>query len=74
MLSIILATVGVGVFIYGFLITFGFIKTDVSKDSDMDKRLMSEKSRYFIGRYNSGIQFMMAGAAAAFLGAILYFS
>jgi hypothetical protein len=40
-------------------------------DSEMDKRLMSKETRYFMGRYYAGIQFMGAGLGAVLLGLIL---
>jgi|GEM_PF-3594905 len=72
MLGIIIAIFGVAVFLYGILITFGFLKTDVSKDLAIDKKLFSEQARYFLARYSGGIRLMSGGAAAIFLGTILY--
>jgi branched-subunit amino acid permease len=62
---------GVVSFIYGALNILGLTKNDASKDSEMDKRLMSKKTRYFMGRYYAGIQFMGAGLGAILLGLIL---
>lgn len=73
-MAIFLITVGIISLIYGFLSVFGRIKEDISKDSEMDKKLFSKKTRYFIGRYYAGFQFIIAGFGAIALGLILYFS
>ncbi len=72
MLAIIILVTGAMIFLYGVLISFGFIKTDVSGDSEIDKKLLTEKERYFWGRYNAGLQLIAAGAVAIFLGVTLY--
>jgi hypothetical protein len=73
-MAIFLVVAGIGSLIYGLLNILGLTKTDVSKDSDMDKKLMSEETRYFIGRYFAGIQLTAAGLGAIALGLIIYFS
>jgi hypothetical protein len=40
----------------------------------MDKRLFSDKNRYFIGRYWAGVQGIIAGIGAIGLGLILHFA
>jgi hypothetical protein len=72
-MSLFLIVSGVACLIYGTLTVFGFTNDDITKDSDLDKKLFSEKSRYFLGRYFSGIKLMAAGAGAIVLGLILYF-
>ncbi len=52
----------------------GFTKTDVSRSSEIDKKLIFDKSRYIIGRYIGTIQLVIAGFGAIGLGMILYFS
>lgn len=74
MWGIIILIVGVVLVVYGSLITFGFIKTDISKNSEFDKKLISKKDRYFLGRYNDGIQFIIAGLVAIFIGLVIYLS
>jgi len=64
--------VGVISFFYGLFSVFGIIKEDTSKDSEMDKKLLSEETRYFIGRYYAGSQFIMVGIGTVVLGYILY--
>jgi hypothetical protein len=39
----------------------------------MDKRLISEKNRYFIGRYLAEVKFIIGGLGAIALGVALYF-
>lgn len=73
MIGIIITICGVTMFIYGLLITLGVIKTDTSKDSEVDKKLISEKDRYLLGRYNAGFQFIIAGVGAIVLGLAIYF-
>jgi hypothetical protein len=72
-MAIFLVVAGIGSLIYGLLNILGLTKTDVSKDSDMDKKLMSEETRYFLGRYYTGFKFISAGAGAIALGLIIYF-
>ena len=72
MLGIIIIAAGIFALIYGGMVTFGFIKTDISRDAAIDKRLLSDKSRYFLSRYNAGIQLMIAGAFAIFLGIVVH--
>ena len=71
-MAILLIVAGIVSLIYGILNILGRTKNDVSKDSEMDKKLMSEKTRYFMGRYYAGIQFMGAGLGAILLGLIFY--
>lgn len=73
-MDIFFIVVGIAGVLYGALTFFGHIKTDVSRSSEMDKKLLSEKNRYFIGRYLSGFQFVIAGLGAIALGIILYIS
>jgi hypothetical protein len=73
-MAIFLILAGTVSFTYGLLNILGLTKTYVSKDSDMDKKLMSEETRYFIGRYFAGIQLTAAGLGAIALGLIIYFS
>jgi hypothetical protein len=73
-MAIFLILAGIVSLIYGGLNILGLTKNDVSKDSEMDKKLMSEETRYFIGRYYAGIQFMGAGLGAIALGLIIHFS
>jgi hypothetical protein len=73
-MAIFLILAGTVSFIYGLLNILGLTKTDVSRDSDMDKKLMSKETRYFISRYFAGIQFIGAGLGAIALGLIIYFS
>jgi hypothetical protein len=72
MMGIIITIIGIITFVWGFRVTFGFIKTDISKDPEIDKKLLSERSRYFLGRYSAGIELMAAGAGAIFLGIVLF--
>jgi hypothetical protein len=73
-MAIFFIVAGVVAFVYGAMTALGVIKTDISKDSSYDKKYLSQKSRYFIGRYWSGMQGMIAGIGAVGLGLILYFS
>jgi len=72
--SLILIIGGVAAFVYGLLVFFGVIKTDVTKDSEMDKKIfrLSDKTRYFIGRYYAGIQGIIGGLGLVLLGIILF--
>jgi hypothetical protein len=56
------------------LSVLGRTKQDLSKDTELDKKIFSEKSRYFIGRYYAGFQFVIAGLGAIALGLIILFS
>jgi hypothetical protein len=69
-MAIFLILAGIVSFIYGVLNILGLTNNDVSKDSEMDKRLMSKETRYFMGRYYAGIQFVGAGLGAVLLGLI----
>jgi len=73
-MAIFLVIIGIMSVIYGLSSIFGMTKEDFSKDSEMDKKLFSEKTRYFIRRYWAGLQFIAAGLGAIALGFILYFS
>jgi hypothetical protein len=73
-MSLLLVVIGVACLIYGVVKVTGIKAEDTSKDSDLDKKLMSEKSRYFIGRYWAGAKLIIAGFGAIALGAALYFS
>ncbi len=65
---------GVAMFIHGVLKVTGIVKEDISKDSNFDKKVFSEKNRYFLGRYHAGFQAIIAGLGAIALGLIIYFS
>ena len=73
-MSILLVLGGIVSLVYGTLTVLGVTNNDLSKDSDLDKKLLSEKSRYFLGRYYTGFKFISAGAGAIALGLIIYFS
>ena len=73
-LSIILIIAGVACFIYGLLIVLGIVKTDTSKDLESDKKVLSEKTRYQIGRYLGGTQGIIGGLGLILFGFILYFA
>ena len=73
-MSILLVVGGIASLVYGILTVLGVTNNDLSKDSDLDKNLLSEKSRYFLGRYYTGFKFISAGAGAIALGLIIYFS
>lgn len=74
MLGIIIAIIGVSSLTYGALITLGVIKTDVAKDSEFDKKMISGKDRYRLGRYNAGFQFIIVGIGGLILGIGLFLS
>jgi hypothetical protein len=73
-MTIGLIVIGAIIFIYGILKFAGFIKEDLSKDSEFDKKFLSKKNRYFVGRYWAGSMFITAGLGAMAFGLILYFS
>ena len=73
-MSTLLIIIGLGLFIYGILIFFGVIKTDTKKDSDFDKKHISEKTRYFTGRYLNGLKLIGGGLGLVVLGFIIYFA
>lgn len=73
-MSIFLILAGTASLIYGVLNILGRTKNDLAKDSELDKKVFSEKTRYFLGRYYAGLQFMAAGLGAILLGLIIYFS
>lgn len=50
-MSILLVLGGIASLCYGTLTVLGITNNDLSKDSDLDKKLLSERSRYFLGRY-----------------------
>jgi hypothetical protein len=70
---LLLIVIGVACLIYGILKLTGIKAEDASKDSDLDKRLISERTRYFIGRYWAGAKLITAGLGAIALGVALYF-
>jgi hypothetical protein len=72
-MSLALVVIGVACLIYGVVKVTGIKPEDTSKDSDLDKKLMSEKTRYFIGRYWAGAKLITAGLGAIALGVALYF-
>jgi hypothetical protein len=69
-----LMVIGTVIFIYGILIFSGIAKKDLSKDSEFDKKFLSEKHRYFVSRYWTGSSYICGGLGAVALGLILYFS
>ena len=73
-MSILLVVGGIASLVYGTMTVLGVTNNDLSKDSDLDNKLLSEKSRYFLGRYYTGFKFITAGAGAIALGLIIYFS
>src|SRR5216684_3697860 len=72
-MSILLVLGGIASLVYGTLTVLG-VTNDLSRDSDLDKKLLSERSRYFLGRYYTGFEFITAGLGAFALGLIIYFS
>jgi hypothetical protein len=72
-MSILLVVGGIASLVYGTLTVLGVTNNDLSKDSDLDKKLLSENTRYFIGRYYAGFQFIIGGLGAIALGLIIYF-
>jgi hypothetical protein len=72
-MPIVIIVAGIGCIIYGTLRLSNVIRTDTQHDSEMDKKLISEKNRYFIGRYLAGVKFIIAGVGAIALGVALYF-
>jgi len=73
MLGIVFMVIGVIALAYGALTVLGIINTDTQRDSEMDKKMLSEKNRYFIGRYWAGFQGVIAGVGFIALGVALYF-
>jgi hypothetical protein len=73
-MPVLLVILGIISATYGLLNVLGRTKQDLSKDSTIDKKLFSAYTRYFIGRYYAGIQFMLAGLGAIALGLIILFS
>jgi len=73
-MAILITIAGIASLVYGILVIFGIIKTDISKDDEMSKRLLSERNRYLFGRYNAGFKFVIAGLGAIALGLMMYFS
>ena len=73
-MSILLVIGGIVSLAYGSLTILGITNNDLSKDSALDKKLLSEESRYFLGRYYTGFKFITAGLGAIALGFIVYFS
>lgn len=74
MVAFLIIILGFTGLIYGVLKISDIKKEDISRDSDLDKKLLSEKSRYFLGRYWLGFQSIIVGVAAITLGLILYLS
>jgi hypothetical protein len=74
MLSLLFIIIGVLSFMYGASTVLGIINSDVRSDSAADKKLLSEKNRYFIGRYWAGFQGMIAGVGFVALGLVLHFA
>ena len=71
-MSIFFIVAGIVSTVYGGLVLFGLKKTDASKDSEFDKKVLSEKDRYIIGRYIGPFQLIAAGLGAIALGLLLY--
>jgi hypothetical protein len=72
MLGILFIAIGAIALVYGALTVLGIVGTDTHKDSEFDKKLFSDKNRYFIGRYWAGLQGVIAGIGFIALGAALY--
>jgi hypothetical protein len=73
-MTIGLVVIGASISIYGILKFTGAVKEDLSKDSEFDKKFLSERHQYFVGRYWAGSMFIIAGFGAMALGLILWFS
>ena len=73
-MEIIFILIGITMFVYGVLRIAGINIRDISKDSEFDKKFLSEKNRYFVARYWAGSMFTIAGFGAMALGFILYIS
>lgn len=73
-MPVFLIAIGVVSLIYGLLKITGLKREDTSKDTEFDKKALSEKSRYFLGRYYAGIQGIIGGMGLIVLGLILYLS
>jgi hypothetical protein len=73
-MSIFFIVAGVISFAYGLLTMTGLKKHDISKDSEFDKKVLSERDRYIIGRYIGPFKLIAAGLGAISLGLILHFS
>jgi hypothetical protein len=70
---------GIVLFVWGLRIVFSrtfYEESESSRnfeDSALDKRLLSPKTRYFIGRYLSGTQALGAGLGLMLFGVLLQF-
>jgi hypothetical protein len=73
-MSLFLILIGAAMLIHGIRKITGLVREDISKDSEMDKKLLSKETRYFIGRYYAGFQATIAGLGAIALGLIIYFA
>lgn len=71
-MGIILIIAGILCFLYGIFSILGLTKNDTSKDAEFDKKVMSEKSRRFFGRYYVGAQLLVVGSGLVFFGLLLY--
>ena len=71
-MALVLVVAGIVSFVYGVLTLLGRTK-NWSEDSELDKKLFSERSRYLLSRYYGGLRFLIAGAGAIALGLMLYF-
>jgi len=72
-MAIFITIAGIISLVYGTLVVSGVIKTDISKDDEMSKKLLSPRNRYLFGRYDAGFKFIIAGLGAIALGLIMYF-
>lgn len=72
-MAILITIAGASGLIYGILVVSGVIKTNISKDDAMTKKLLSKRNRYLFGRYDAGFKFIIAGLGAIALGLIMYF-
>jgi hypothetical protein len=72
-MAVILIGAGILSFIYGILTLVGRTK-NWAEDSEVDEKLFSQRSRYFLSRYYGGFRFLIAGVGAMVLGLILFMS
>jgi hypothetical protein len=73
-LPIVLVLSGIVLVSYGVLKLTGFLPTTISQDSEYDKKNLSRKTRFFIGKYIVGWKAIAAGLALAGFGYILFLS
>jgi hypothetical protein len=61
---------GVVSLVYGIFSILGRTK-NWAEDSELDKKLFSNHSRYLLGRYYAGFRFVVTGIGAILLGWII---